>query len=318
MIRIRVPGTSANLGPGFDALGLALNIYNWYEVEDCPGSSSSCIEGCPEELAGEDNLFLVAFRRGLAALGLQAFPIRVRIESRIPIARGLGSSAACIVGGLMAASVLGAARLGLKAGLSKEQMLDLASALEGHPDNVAPAIYGGFRASVWDGLKARSLGRPLGRSMGREPGQILDFYALVPPFALETKVARAALPKDVVFGDAVFNLGRASLVTAAFMAGDWSCLSMGLEDRLHQNWRAPLIPGYYEVVGAARAAGAGGVYLSGAGPTIMVLGVRDRAGQPTCSGSLRESLLAVAAAQENGPWACLDLVADDDGALVED
>ncbi len=316
MIRIRVPGTSANLGPGFDALGLALNIYNWYEVEDCPGGDSSCIEGCPEELAGEDNLFLVAFRRGLSALGLQAFPIQVRIEARIPIARGLGSSSACIVGGLVAASVLGAARLGREEGLSKEQILDLASALEGHPDNVAPAIYGGFRASAWDGLKARSLGRPLGRPVGQEPGQVLDFYALVPPFALETRVARAALPKDVAFGDAVFNLGRASLVTASFMAGDWSCLSMGLEDRLHQNWRAPLIPGYYEVVGAARAAGAAGVYLSGAGPTIMVLGLRDRMGRDP--GSLRASLEAVAAAQENGPWTCLALAADDDGALVED
>lgn len=313
MMRIRVPGTSANLGPGFDSLGLALAVYNWYEVGRCTGRGASRIEGCPEELAGEDNLFLVAFRRGLEDLGLPSFPIRVGIESQIPIARGLGSSAACIVGGLIAASILGGEALGRAEGLTKARILDLATSLEGHPDNVAPAIYGGFRVSAWDGLKTWSLGCPL----GREPGRALDFYALVPPFSLETKVARAALPKEVVLGDAVFNLGRASLMTASFMSGDWSCLPAALEDRLHQARRAPLIPGYYEVVAAAKKAGAVGGYLSGAGPTVMVLGLPEGPGSGQGGDGLADRLQAVAASQEPGAWTCLALAADDEGAIVE-
>jgi homoserine kinase len=315
MTRIRVPGTSANLGPGFDALGLALNIYNWYEVEEAHGAASSRVEGCPPELSGEDNLFLAAYRRGLEALGLSYLPLSLRIEARIPIARGLGSSAACIVGGLLAASVLGGRRQGRaelpgQAGaFSKAELLDLAAGLEGHPDNVAPAIYGGFRASCWDGRRASSLGRPLGGPGG------LDFYALIPPFPLETRLARAALPKEVAFADAVFNLGRASLATASFMSRDWSCLAGALEDRLHQDWRAPLIPGYREVVAASKAAGAAGVYLSGAGPTVMVLGIP---GEARAAGSLKARLEEAAAAREPRAWTCMALEADDMGAMVEE
>lgn len=306
MIRIRVPGTSANLGPGFDSLGLALNLYNWYEIEELGAGEPSRVEGCPVELSGEDNLFLVAYRRGLVALGLPPFPLRVKIDSRIPIARGLGSSAACIVGGLLAASHVAHKHLG-KA-LDRQEILNLASGLEGHPDNVAPAILGGFRVSTWDGTRASSLGRPLGASSG------LELYALVPPFSLETKVARAALPKEVGFADAVFNLGRASMVTASFMSGDWSCLSQALEDRLHQDRRAPLIPGYKDMVDGARQAGATGVYLSGAGPTIMVLARRDEAG----AGGLPVSLKALAASRGDRPWTCLALCVDDLGATLEE
>ncbi|HET7838375.1 MAG TPA: homoserine kinase [Rectinemataceae bacterium] len=291
--RVRVPATSANIGPGFDCLGLGLDLYNFYEIREAEGL---VISGCAPEHSGEDNLFLRAFRRGMEELGLSFKGARVAIAADIPVARGLGSSSACIVGGLMAASAFGAREMG------QERMLGLATEMEGHPDNVAAALLGGFVVSVADGqgvATVRALVSPE-----------LTFCALVPPFALETVKARAALPRTVEFADAAYNAGRSALVTAAFLGGDYGKLATACGDRLHQPYRSPLIPGYDEVLAAARDAGAVSVYLSGAGPTIMAICDRRR------ERSFAEAIGPVLGSRAEGAWRLMVLHADNEGARL--
>lgn len=205
-IRVQVPATSANLGPGFDSLGLALNLYDRFTVETADETS---IEGCIPEHANDGNLFVRAYRRGLEELGLPFKGIKVRFDADIPIARGLGSSSACIVGGLLAAQSVGAAE-SRKDRLDFQALLDLATEIEGHPDNVGPALLGGFAVSiVQDGRVA---------SIRTDVDEGLVFNALVPPFPLETVKARAILPACVEFRDAAFNAGRAAMVAAAFLS----------------------------------------------------------------------------------------------------
>lgn len=293
MIRVRVPATSANLGPGFDALGLALGLYNLFEVEEAEGLF---FEGCPREFQGPENLFARALRRGYEEVGRPFLGVRVRFAADIPIARGLGSSAACIAGGLVAAGALSGRSL------PRERLLDLAAELEGHPDNTTPALLGGFAVSVADAGRVHALRVALGEG--------LRFSALVPPFPLETALARAALPTTLPFKDAVHNLGHAALVTAAFMARDWDKLSIACHDRLHEPYRASLIPGFSQAVDGARDAGALAVFLSGAGPTIMAI-------SPSSDASFPERMTALCASLRPEPWQALDLEPDDKGAILE-
>jgi homoserine kinase len=298
-VRVRVPATSANIGPGFDALGLALSLYNRFEAEE---GDVLELSGCDEEYRNEDNLFVKAYKRALGELGLPFRGLRVRFEADVPVARGLGSSSTCIVGGLMAASAIHGDAL------PRSRLLDLAAELEGHPDNVAPALLGGFVAAVIEGepgAESRSV-RALRFPIGTE----LVFNALVPPFELETSKARAALPKTLPYKDAVFNLGHAALVAAAFASRDYDALSIACEDHLHQNYRAPLIPGFQEVVDAAREAGAIAVFLSGAGPTVMAISRAD-------SGGFGQAIAPALASRPEGGWRFLPLLADDEGAVIE-
>jgi len=306
VVRILVPATTANLGPGFDALGVALSLYDRFEAEE---ADRAVVEGCPPELAGPDNLFLRAYRRGLEELGLPFAGLRVRFAADIPVARGLGSSAACIVGGLMAASHIascpaapGGAADRRWGALGRDRILDLAAELEGHPDNVAPALLGGFAASVAEGGRVSSVRSPVGGT--------LSFHALVPPFELRTSEARAALPAAVSFRDAVFNAGRAALVAAAFASADYGALA-SLADRLHEPYRAPLVPGWEELRRAALEAGALAVFLSGAGPTIMALTL----GKAPGFGAAIDPILT---SRPGGAWRRLELAADDEGARVVD
>jgi len=297
-LTIRVPATSANLGPGFDSLGLALGLYNRFEVEPSP---RLVLEGCPDELATEDNLFIKAFRRGLGAAGLPMRPVRVRFMAEIPIARGLGSSSACIVGGLLAAQVL-ARDEGRAAPLDTQSLLDLASELEGHPDNTTPALLGGFAvATVRDGRVEH---------IRTDIDGELAFMAMIPPFPLETAKARAALPTSIPFKDAAANAGRAALTAAAFLSGEYGKLSEGCRDRLHEPYRAPLIPGFEAIVRTAREAGALAVFLSGAGPTIMAI-CRE---EESAFGSAMAPILET---QPLGAWRLLSLRADNAGARVD-
>jgi homoserine kinase len=292
-VRVRVPATSANLGPGFDALGVALSIYNRFEAEE---ADSFLIEGGDGSCEPEDNLFVRAYRVAMEELGLPSLGLKVRFDADIPVARGLGSSSACIVGGMLTANALHGG------GLDRARMLDLAAGLEGHPDNVAPAIFGGFAASVLEGGRVIAAHSPIGEG--------LVFNALVPPFRLETARARAALPKELSFADAVFNVGRAALVAASFATRDFEALGAACKDRLHEDFRAPLIPGFREVVEAARRAGALAVFLSGAGPTVMAI---CRAGDT----GFAESIAPFLASRLEGAWDLLSLIADDQGATLE-
>jgi len=293
---VSVPATSANLGPGFDALGLALSLRNEFRVEV---AAKDEIVGCEPAFSGPDNLFMAAARRAAAMIGKALPPLRVRFDCEVPIARGLGSSATLIVGGILAARRLLDASF--RPRLDRQALLDLAASIEGHPDNTTPALLGGFSVAVLEAGTTVQIRRPIGRGIA--------FSALVPPFPLETAVARAVLPPTVSFSDAASNAGRAALVTAAFLSGDWHKLGAAMRDRLHEPWRAPLIPGFDQISGAARDAGALAVWLSGAGPTIIAASRRG----DTAFASRMDAICSAATPQ---PWRHHLLLADDSGARV--
>lgn len=258
MLTVFVPATSANLGPGFDTLGLALSLYNRFTVsERSDGRSVTTASGeGSTQLEGDgDNMVLAAARRLYEAAG-RAFPgWDLRISAEIPLARGLGSSASAVVGGLVAANTL----LGVPFG--PDELLAHATALEGHPDNVAPALRGGLTVALH--AQGKVVCRPL------QASELPAFVVAVPAFELSTEVARKALPAVISREDAVYNIARVTLLTTALATGRLEWLADALDDRLHEPYRRPLIPGMGAVASAARAAGAWGVTLSGAGPTLL-------------------------------------------------
>ena len=254
MIRVTVPATSANIGPGFDTLGIALNIYNTYNVEEI--ESGLIIEGCEEVYANENNLTYVAMEKCFEKVGYKAKGVKIVIESDVPVSRGLGSSATCIVGGLIAANEISGGKL------NTEELLDLATEMEGHPDNVAPALLGGMIVSVYD--------KKVYYSKIDIKEEAIKFLALVPDFKLSTKKSRSILPKVIPHSDAVFNVGRVALMVSALHNGEFDLLKVAGEDRLHQHYRGTLIDGYQDIVRTSKKLGAKGVFLSGAGPTILV------------------------------------------------
>ncbi len=254
-VRVLVPASSANLGPGFDAFGLALALYNSVEMQE-DEETHVVISGEGAQALARDasNLVVRAAQRLFNAAGYRLRGLRVALHNAIPLGRGLGSSAAAIVGGLVAANELA------HRPLTRPDLLKLAAQIEGHPDNVAPALLGGLvvvSASESDLLYTQVSLSPL------------RVVVAVPDFALLTQEARAILPASVPRHDAVFNLARAALVLLALQRGDYDLLGRALDDRLHQPYRARLIPGLEAVAEAARAAGAAGVALSGAGPSLI-------------------------------------------------
>lgn len=255
---IHVPATSANLGPGFDCLGLALDLWNQIRVEiDSPLGSGlhyqASGEGAEILNLSTDNLLTSSFLRLYAVCG-QKPPQSVAFfaENKIPLGSGLGSSAAAIVGGLAAANHA----LGWP--LSTDDLLRLATEIEGHPDNVAPALLGGLVASASHGAQV------IARRFDLPP---LTLVIVKPEVDLPTKVARAVLPESIVRADAVFNIGRAVLVTEALRTGDLTLLAQVMEDKIHQPYRLKIYPGGEAAFLAAKSCGAAA--LSGAGPSII-------------------------------------------------
>ncbi len=238
---VRVPASSANLGPGFDCLAAALTLHLELEVEE---TGTFAVETDLPVARGRENLCVRAFERLHSADGLT-----FRIRSEIPLSGGLGSSAAAIVAGLMAADHM----FELDADL-----LGAATEIEGHPDNVGAALRGGFVICA-DGEVVRF-----------EPPTGLEALAVVPGEAVRTHAARAALPAEVPMGEAVFNVAHAALLTLGLARGDWDLVGRGLHDRLHQQRRSPLFPRSYELARRARELGALGATISGAGPTVLV------------------------------------------------
>jgi homoserine kinase len=238
---VRVPASSANLGPGFDCMAAALALHLELEVQE---TGEFAVHSELPVSHGRENLCVRAFERLHPADGFS-----FRIGSGIPLSGGLGSSAAAIVAGLMAADHL----FELDADL-----LALASELEGHPDNVAAALHGGFVICA-DGDVVR-FDAPTG----------LEALAVVPGDAVRTRAARAALTPEVLLQDAVFNVAHGALLTLGLARGDWDLVARGLQDRLHQQKRAYLFPRSFELAGRARELGALGATISGAGPTVLV------------------------------------------------
>lgn len=256
-MRVRVPATSANLGPGFDCLGVAWQSYN--EIDFQPGGSGLSIAGCPAAYCNEQNLAYQGYCAALTAAGWREIPsIAIRFgRTDIPVSRGMGSSAALIAGGIVAANALH----GLK--LSEKTQVQLAAALEGHPDNVAPALLGGLVVSAMEAGNVHFARCPL--------SPVWQFLALIPDTELETQKARAVLPAAVPRSDAVFNIGHAALLLRALETGDGALLRFALDDRLHQPYRLSLIPGAEAARKIALDAGADGLCISGAGSTLLVI-----------------------------------------------
>lgn len=262
---VRAPATSANLGPGFDTLGLALSLYDDVEVEVTGGGLSIEVDGEGAEVAsrGEKHLIVEVLYRAfdlldeLAGSGLGRPPgLRLRCRNRIPHSRGLGSSSAAIVAALVAARAL---HPGGKL-LDDDAVLRIATEIEGHPDNVAPCIAGGLTIA-WTG--------PSGPRLVRLESKFTQVVAFVPEQRLATERARGLLPETVPHADAAANSGRAALLIAALTGGlDRDVLLDATEDRLHQDYRAPAMPGSAALVRRLRAEGVPAV-VSGAGPTVL-------------------------------------------------
>lgn len=256
-VRTTVPATSANLGPGFDCFGLALNLYNTLTVESGPFRITLTGKHQAGISVGEDNLVWQTMIKLWRSIGFAPPSVALTLENNIPPARGLGSSSAAIVAGLSAANAWAGSPF------TPLELLQLATAMEGHPDNVTPALFGGITLAVptSDGI--------LPRILSKAPE--LKAIAVVPSIPLKTQKARSVLPGTVPRADAVFNIAHASLIVEALLHSDYALLEEGMRDRLHQDQRAALIPGMLPALKAALSAGAFGAALSGSGPTLLAL-----------------------------------------------
>jgi len=260
-VHVRVPATTANLGPGFDALGLALDLWNetiWTPTRD--GEIRVTISGEGEDTLPTDatNPIVVVALSLYARLGATCEGLRVHCINRIPLGSGLGSSSAALVSGLLGANAL------LGEPLSQEDILRLAIETEGHPDNVAPAMLGGLVVSILHDGRVVSIKLP-----ARAHRAPLRATVVLPKFEFPTEHARSILPRTVDRQDAIFNISRSVLVVEALRTGDLEMLGKAMDDRLHQPHRLPLIPGALSALEAARRAGAAAVALSGAGPSLI-------------------------------------------------
>ena len=263
-VHVSVPATSANLGPGFDALGLAWALRNEVVASEAEGVSVTIEgEGAARLPRSVDNVVVRGVKLAYDAVGRSFKGCALACTNRVPAARGLGSSAAAWVGGLVAGNAL------LGAPLTRDALLALAARAEGHPDNVAAAIYGGLTVACVSGSTVTVVPLPVPAGLG--------WVVLVPELTSATAEARAVLPASVPHADAIFNVQRVALLLASLWTGRSTALGVALEDRLHEPYRLRLFPWMPDVVKAARAAGALGCVLSGAGPSLLAVVAGDGA-----------------------------------------
>lgn len=291
-VRVRVPATTANIGPGFDCLGCALGLYAYFDCEIMEGGLE--ITGCPEAFRNEENLFVRAFRRAEREIGAHSPGLRLHIQTEVPVSRGLGSSASLLAGGVAAANWFHGSPM------SRQKQVELCNEMEGHPDNVAPAVLGGMCASV-----VRD-GHPV--TVQPQISSRVGFIALIPNFETETKAMRAVLPKQIPFADAVFNASRLAVMMYGFEKGDLALIGQSLDDRLHQPYRKSLIHEYERAERAAMAAGCAAFCISGSGSTC--LGVAEAA---RCGEIAREIQRSLDGSVYD--WRVLALEIDMDGAV---
>lgn len=293
MIRVSVPATSANLGPGFDSIGLCFNIFNVFEFEEI--QEGLCFEGFEKEFCNEDNLIYISMKALFDRIKYIPKGVRIKLaEQNIPIARGLGSSSSCIVAGLIGANALSGYQL------SKDEILNIAVEIEGHPDNVAPALLGGLIVAALEDQK------PYYSKI--EVNKIINFYAFIPDFMLSTEEARKVLPKEITLKDGVYNVSRAALLVAAFAQGEYQLLKVACNDKFHQPYRGVLIKNYDSVMAECKKNKALSVYLSGAGPTIMAIAEEKEFFKEKMKTWLEKN---------NMNWDIIELKINNQGAVIE-
>jgi len=280
MIKIRVPATTANLGPGFDCLGLALKLYLNLEIEQIE-------EGLVIEYQGEgadkfsskkDTLIRKSVEVVLKKTGQDKSKkgLKIKVFNKIPITRGLGSSASAIIGG-----IVGAVKF-YNVSLTNQEMLELALPLEGHMDNIVPALIGGLTLAYKTGQEEIKWARI-------KTPRDLRVVVAIPDFTLSTGEMRKALPQKVALPEAVFNLSRSALLVNALQNSDWDVLAEAMEDRLHQPYRAPFIPGIKDMFIKIKKTGLAGVALSGSGPSVVSL--TKKGGEETISKIMKDAFL---------------------------
>ncbi len=257
MIYVRVPATSANMGAGFDSLGIALGLYNTMRISEI--ESGIVVYNNSKEFipTGERNLIYRAMCRVFDEVGYQKKGIKIIQNSDIPVTRGLGSSSACIIGGMLAANAISGRQL------KYSEILNLATDMEGHPDNVTPALFGGFCAAT------REDGKTIYSSNKLSPG--LKAAVMIPDFFVSTKAARTTLPENVTLEDTSYNISRAALLTSLLINGKYDDLKYAVKDKIHQGYRKANIPHFDGIMEKSYELGARATYLSGSGPTMVSL-----------------------------------------------
>lgn len=296
MFQVKVPATSANLGPGFDCMGLAVKLYNTFTAEESDTLEfilkGTYTDNIPTD---ERNLLWRTANILWKKIGFIPKPLKITFESHVPPARGLGSSSTAVVGGLMIANALA------DYPLDQFELLKLATEIEGHPDNVSPAINGGITLTVMteDSIVPRILSK----------NPTFKAVVVIPDILVETEKARQILPKLVSRQDVIFNASRVGLLVDAFINKDYNLLSVATQDRIHQNQRASLIPGMPEALNSALEAGAFGAALSGSGPTLIAF-------CPCGSEHLIAQNMKNTLAKYNLESKSLDLEIDPDGAVL--
>lgn len=289
-VTIRVPATTANLGPGFDAFGCALSLYTDVTFEETDAGLE--ITGCDEAFTGPDNMAYASFCAVMDSMSEQVKGVKIHIDANIPVCRGLGSSAALLVAGAMGANVLHGNKL------STQGLLNITNAMEGHPDNLAPAFYGGLTASMVDN------GLPVTVNFPLHPDW--EILAMIPDFNLSTTHARSVLPSELPRADAIYNIAHGAMVLKALELGDEKLLRNAMQDRLHQGYRKHLIPDYEKIEALVRTMGAA-FCLSGAGPTLLCI---------TRNKNVKEQLKAKLPAITQANWELIPLRVEFQGARV--
>ena len=263
MIRVKVPATSANLGVGFDCMGLALDWQGGFTFRfDGP---EFMISGCPKAYQNKDNLVYHAFARTLMALGKRVPVVQIHIDTPIPVARGLGSSASCIVAGVLGAVAYSGQKLPL------QELLRLATLLEHHPDNVAPALYGSLCASFMEN------GLPYTAQFAVH--EKFRFVTIIPDYEVRTEDARRILPSDMSYADAIYQMGRCATLGKALESGDEEMVRHACIDRMQEPYRSRLIPEYDEVKRLCMDLGALAFVISGSGSTMLAVCTADTGGK---------------------------------------
>lgn len=297
MIKVKVPATSANMGAGFDTLGVAVSLYNRMMFEEISnGLVIETINPTGFVLQNENNLIYRAMKIVFDEVSYKPRGVRIVQDSAIPVTRGLGSSSACIIGGMIGANVMSGRQL------SYSKILDLATQMEGHPDNVAPALYGGFCVSMKDN------GKTYTKSYKLNPQ--IKFAVMIPDYFVATKKSRGLLPEQVSLADAAYNISRASMFQAALVSGNMEMLRAAVDDKLHQPYRKSYVDGMEEIFEKSYEAGAKATYLSGSGPTIVSILDGDYA-------KFREEMYSFF--KENSHrWMCKILSIDNVGTIVSE